>query len=108
MDRSPAAARTEWERLTSAAERAAEEGRWDIVDQCYREREQQCRSLSLSPSDAERLQARDRRIEERIRLAQTALASLQHDAAAIRRRLKGLRQGQGAGSSESGMILLEA
>jgi hypothetical protein len=96
------------ERLTAAAEQAAGEGRWDVVDRCYREREPQLRGLSLSPQEAERLRARDRRIEERASLAQAALASLMRDAAAIRQRLKGLRQGQGAQSSESGMILLEA
>lgn len=108
MDERSSSAETQLERLTAAAEQAAEEGRWDVVDRCYREREPQFQGLSLSPQEAERLRARDQRIQERARLAQAALASLMRDAAAIHQRLKGLRQGQGATSSESGMILFTA
>lgn len=94
--------------LTESAREAAEQGRWDLVRDCYHEREQALGDGPVPPAEAEQLVRIDRQIQDRARLAQAALASQLRDAAAIRQRLKGLRQGQGAPSSESGMILLEA
>jgi len=94
--------------LASIAKEAAEQGRWDLVGECYREREIAIAGASLVPQETERLLAIDRQIEERALVAQKALASLMHQSSAIRRRLKGLRQGIGALSADSGTIVFEA
>lgn len=96
------------ERITSVARQAAEEGRWDVVDECYRERGQYLDDAVLRPEEADRLLAMDHVIQARALLRQAALAALMHEPARIRQRLKGLRQGTGAPSSDSGMIRLKA
>jgi len=96
------------ERLTSIANEAAEHGRWDLVGECYREREIALADASLVPQETDRLLAIDRQIQERALVAQKALASLIRESSAIRRRLKGLRQGSGALFADSGKILFEA
>jgi hypothetical protein len=95
-------------RLTEAAKMAAEQGQWDLVDACYRERGALLETSRLPPQEANRLLAIDRQIQERAMVAQAALAASLREPAFIRRRLKGLRQGIGAASSDSWMILLEA
>ena len=96
------------EQLTQAARTAAGQGRWDVVRDCYRQREQALAESPVSTEEAAQLLATDREIEAHARLAQSALASLMRDAAAIRQRLTGLRQGQGTRSSESKILGLEA
>ena len=61
-------------------------------------------SIAISPEALARVRTIDRQIEMQARVAQAGLASLMGDAARIRQRLKGLRQGQGALSSDSGTI----
>jgi hypothetical protein len=100
-----AARRAQW---TEAARTAAAQGRWDIVQDCYRRREQSLADEAVTAEEAARLLAVDREIHARAQLAQTVLASSMRDAAAIRRRLAGLRRGQGPPAVESGMIVLEA
>jgi hypothetical protein len=104
----PSPAISQLERLTHTAKDAAEQGRWDIVGDCYRERESAIVGTSLLPHEADRLMTIDGRIREQALVAKKALASLIRESSMIRRRLKGLRQGTGAASSDSGMILLEA
>lgn len=94
--------------LTELAGQAAENGRWDVVRECYRARESTLADGPMPPEEAERLLRADRQIQGRVQLAQMALASLIHDVAAIRLRLKGLRQGQGGSPSDSPLIVLEA
>lgn len=95
-------------RLSEAAMKAAVEGQWNVVDACYRAREAVLPDAHLLPEEADRLLLIDRDIRSRISTAHAALESLLHESVAIRQRLKGLRQGIGAASSDSGMILLEA
>jgi len=92
------------ETLTQAASLAAAQGEWDRVVHCYTSREALLAGMSLSPEALTRVQTLDRQIEIQARVAQAGLASLMGDAARIRQRLKGLRQGQGALSSDSGTI----
>ena len=94
--------------LTEAARTAAEQGRWDIVRDCYRLRERSLADEAVTAEEAARLLVIDREIHAQAQLAQTVLASSMRDAAAIRQRLAGLRRGQGAPAGESGMIVLEA
>ncbi len=94
--------------LTNTARTAAEEGRWDAVAACYREREKLLEQTALAADEAEALIEVDRAVAAQVRLAQTVLASQLKDLAAIRRRLQGLRQGHGAPDSHSGMIPLRA
>jgi hypothetical protein len=93
------------EQLTHAARTAAWQGRWDVVRDCYRRREQALAESPVSTEEAARLMAADREIEAQARLAQTALAALMRDTAALRQRLTGLRRGQGVRSSESRMVV---
>ena len=96
------------ERITTVAQQAAEDGRWDIVDECYRARGHYLEDTVLSPEEAERLLTMDHAIQARVQLRQAALAALMHEPARIRQRLKGLHQGAGTLSSESGTICLKA
>lgn len=95
-------------RLSEAAFKAAVKGQWNVVDACYRAREALLPDAHLLPEEADRFLMIDQDIRSRISIAQAAIESLLHEPVAIRQRLKGLRQGIGAASSDSGMILLEA
>ena len=92
------------ESLTEAAGQAAAKGEWDRVGRYYEARKGLLADSPLSPEALARVQTIDRQIETQVRVAQAGLASLMGDAARIRQRLKGLRQGQGAWSSDSGTI----
>lgn len=96
------------ERLTVAARGAAEQGRWDLVDECYRAREAAMRGARLLPQDAERILAIDGEVRERALAARTALAELLRESLAVRLRLRGLRHGAGVPATASGRIGLEA
>jgi|DewCreStandDraft_4_1066084.scaffolds.fasta_scaffold72433_2 hypothetical protein len=103
-----ATARTRIEELTHQAFAAAQEGRWDVVDRCYRERESELGAASLSMEDGERLLALDRQVHELGSVARTVLASVLRDAAVHRQRLKELRRHLGASVADSGTIRLHA
>jgi hypothetical protein len=94
-------------RLTAAALAAAEQGRWDLVDRCYRERGQALQRVVLHPVDAERLLAIDRDIRERVLVAQAAVLSLLSASSAVRGNLQGLRHSIGVMPSSSGKLRLE-
>lgn len=98
----------ELEALTVAAWDAAEQGRWDVVADCYRRRGEHLQRVSLLPHERIHLLSIDRDIQERIGVAQAALTSVLEESARIRQRLEGLRQGLGATSLDSRMIRLEA
>ncbi len=93
--------------LTIRAQEAAQQGRWDAVMECYRQRGLLLATDDVPADEAADLRCRDRQVEERTRLAQAALASLMRDAGTIRQRLQALRQGQGAGS-DAAVLRLEA
>lgn len=89
--------------LTEAAHTAAEEGRWEAVGACYRDRARVLVQEPLEAGEADALLEMDRAVAVRLHLAKTALASLLQDTAAIRHRLHELRLGQGAPDFRSGM-----
>lgn len=86
----------ELERLTLSARDAAEQGRWDLVDEYYRLREAAMQGASIARQDAERMLASDRQVRERALVAKAALAELLREAQAVRLRLGRLRHGAGA------------
>lgn len=89
------AGRDELERLTVSARDAAEQGRWDLVDEWYQARGAAMQGASISPQDAERMLAMDREVRERALTAKAALAALLSESLAVRLRLSRLRQGAG-------------
>lgn len=93
--------------LTSAAAAAASRGRWDVVDACYRDRQGLLPTLRLSAEQVEQLAAIDRVVGAQASVAQAAVAELMREAAALRRRIAGLRQAQGTVPATSRMIRLE-
>ena len=88
--------RDELERLTVSARDAAEQGRWDLVDECYRLRDIAMQSASIPRQDAERMLASDRQVQERALVAKAAVAELLRESQAVRLRLSRLRHGAGA------------
>lgn len=100
--------RSRIEELTERALTAAREGRWDIVDQCYREREFQFGADPLSMEERRRLLALDRQIQEQASVAHKVLASVLQDAVLYRQRLKKLRRKLGASAADTGTIHVQA
>lgn len=94
--------------LTDAARIAAEQGRWDTVMSCYRDRATVLDHEPLEAGEAEALLEMDHAVALRVHLARTALASLLKDAAGIRHRLHELRLGQGTPDSRPAMTPLRA
>lgn len=92
------------EELTEAASVAAAKGEWNLVEAYYRQRETVLAQPALRPEVLTKVLALDRAVAERARLAQAGLESLMQNAALIRQRLKGLRQWNGAPSSDSGTM----
>ena len=90
---------TVWEQtirtLTAQAGQAAELGRWDQVEECFRLRGEQLRDHSIAPPLAADLAALDREVEARIVNARLAVQSQLIETAKIRRRFLGLRSWQG-------------
>jgi hypothetical protein len=87
--------------LTVQACQAAEHGRWDQVEECYRLRGEQLRNHTIPPTLAADLTQLDRMVEARIMNARTALQSQLIEAAKIRKNLQGLRSWQGERETES-------
>jgi hypothetical protein len=98
----------ELERLTLSARDAAEQGRWDFVDECYRVRGTAMQGVTLLPQDAERMLAIDKQIQEQAFAAKKAVAQLLRESLAVRLRLRELRYGVGGRATASGTIVLKA
>lgn len=90
--------------LTEAASVAAAKGEWNRVEAYYRQRETVLEQASEHLETLARIQTLDRDVAERARLAQAGIVSVLGNAMLIRQRLKGLRQWNGGGSSDSGTI----
>ena len=86
----------ELERLTVSARDAAEQGQWDLVDECYRLRDLAMQGASIPQQDAERMLASDRQVQERALVAKAAVEELLRESQAVRLRLSRLRHGAGA------------
>ncbi len=100
--------RTEVERLTSVAASAAEQGQWELVDECYRAREAALSGVALSSLDIERLLNIDRRVQTQAIVARAAVAAQLREAFATRLSLKGLRSGIGESGGCPGTLRMKA
>jgi hypothetical protein len=98
----------ELEGWTLAAARAAEQGQWDRVEECYQEREAAMSRVVLSQDQIERLLAVDRRIQAQALVAKAALAEQLRQSFSTRMRLKGLRSGAGESEGDSGAFRMKA
>jgi len=90
--------------VTEAAGMAATRGEWNRVDYYLVVRETLLPQEALSPEQRAYVLSIDRTITEQITLARAGLVSLLDEAAKTRQRLQGLRQWNGAMSSDSGTI----
>ena len=101
-------AKAELERVTAAAARAAEQGQWDRVEECYQEREAAMSRVALSREQIERLLAIDRQIQAQALVAKTVLAEQLRQSFDTRLRLKKLRAGIGASWGDAGTLRMKA
>jgi O-acetyl-ADP-ribose deacetylase (regulator of RNase III) len=95
---------TAWEEnlraLTTQAGQAAELGRWDQVEECYRLRDEHLRDHSMLPALATGLIQFDLEVAARIENARLAVQSQLSEAAKIRQKLQGIRSWQGLSETE--------
>ncbi|MBI3806638.1 MAG: hypothetical protein HY281_03860 [Nitrospirae bacterium] len=81
--------------LTVQAGQAAELGRWDQVEECYRLRGEHLLDHSMFPALAKDLTIFDREVAARIANARLAVQSQLVETAKIRQNLQGVRSWQG-------------
>jgi len=95
---------TAWEQnlrtLTTQAGQAAELGRWDQVEECYRVRGEHLRDHPIPTALATDLTVSDREVAARIVNARSAVQSQLIETAKIRQNLQGLRSWQGRSETE--------
>ena len=95
---------TAWEQnlraLTAQAGQAAELGRWDQVEECYRLRGEHLRDHPIPSTLATDLTQFDREVAARIVNACSAVQSQLIETAKIRQNLQGLRSWQGLSETE--------
>jgi hypothetical protein len=95
---------TAWEQnlrtLTTQAGQAAELGRWDQVEECYRLRGEHLRNHSIPPALATDLTVFDREVADRIVNVCSAIQSQLSEAAKTRQKLQGIRSWQGLSETE--------
>ena len=99
---------TAWERtlrtLTAQAGQAAELGRWDQVEECYRLRGEHLRDYPIPPALATDLTVFDREVAARIANACSAVQSQLMETAKIRQNLQGLRPWQEPSETEHSLM----
>jgi hypothetical protein len=100
---------TVWEQnlrtLTMQAGQAAEQGRWDQVEECYRLRGEHLFDYPMLPALAMDLAIFDREVAVRVSSARSAVQSQLIETAKIRQNLQGVRSWQGL--SEMGPTLID-
>ena len=98
IDHLPFGSSTAWEQslraLTAQAGQAAELGRWDHVEECYRLRGEHLREHPIPPALATDLTVFDREVEARIAIARSAVQSQLIETAKVRQNLHGVRSWQ--------------
>jgi hypothetical protein len=95
---------TAWERnlrtLTAQAGQAAELGRWDQVEECYRLRGEHLFDHPMPPALAMDLTLSDQEVADRVVIVRVAVQSQLIETAKIRQNLQGLRSWQGLNETE--------
>jgi len=86
--------------LTAQAGQAAELGRWDLVEECYRLRGEQLSKYLISPSLATELTQLDGVVAARIVNVRSAVQLQLGETVKLRRKLQGLRGWQRLKESE--------
>ena len=86
--------------LTTQAGQAAELGRWDQVEECYRLRDEHLRDHPMLPAFATGLIQCDLEVAARIENARLAVQSQLSEAAKTRQKLQGIRSWQGLSETE--------
>jgi hypothetical protein len=86
--------------LTAQAGQAAELGRWDQVEECYRLRGELLRDHQMPPALAMDLTHVDREVAARIENVRLAVQSQMNETAKIRQNLQGVRSWQGVSETE--------
>ena len=104
IDHLPCSSLPAWEdnlrALTAQAGQAAELGRWDQVEECYRLRGERLRDHQMPPALAMDLTHFDREVAARIENVRLAVQSQLNEAAKIRQNLQGVRSWQGVSETE--------
>jgi hypothetical protein len=99
---------TAWEQnlrtLTTQAGQAAELGRWDQVEECYRVRGEHLQDHPIPTALATDLTVSDREVAVRIVNARSAVQSQLIETAKIRQNLQGLRSWQGRSETEQPLM----
>lgn len=99
VDHLPCSSVLAWEQnlraWTAEAARAAELGRWDQVEECYRLRGEHLRDHPIPPTLTTDLTQLDREVETRIVNVRLAVQSQLIETAKIRQNMQGLRSWQG-------------
>jgi hypothetical protein len=90
--------------LTIQADQAAELGRWDQVEECYRLRGEHLRDHPIPSVLATDLTALDREVAARIAHARLAVQSQLIETAKIRQNLQGVRSWQGLTDTEPSLM----
>ena len=86
--------------LTTQADQAAELGRWDQVEECYRLRGEHLRDHPIPLALATDLTVFDQEVAARIANVRSAVQSQLIETAKIRQNLQGLRSWQGLSETE--------
>lgn len=104
VDRMSLSNATAWEQnlrtLTTQAGQAAELGRWDQVEECYRLRGEHLQDHPIPPELATDLTVFDQEVAARIVNVRSAVQSQLVETAKIRQNLQGLRSWQGLRETE--------
>jgi hypothetical protein len=104
IDHLPCSSLPAWEEslraLTMQAAQAAEFGRWDQVEECYRLRGEHLSDHPMPPAFARDLMIFDREVAGRIVTVRAAVQSQLIDSAKVRLNLQGLRAWQGLSETE--------
>jgi hypothetical protein len=90
--------------VTAQAGQAAELGRWDQVEECYRLRGKRLLDHPMPPSLAMDLSVFDHEVAARIASARLAVQSQLIETAKIRQNLQGIRSWQGLIEPESALM----
>ncbi|MDH5641898.1 MAG: hypothetical protein OEY28_11445 [Nitrospira sp.] len=96
------------EEITQQACDAAAQGRWDLVERLYEERESELTSVALSDAKRQQIVALDRRVEEHARVARGALGLLLQETATQRQKVEEWRRRISVSLRDAGTVQLRA